>query len=203
MENIQHTEKGEFNLGAKIRQLRMEKGMKIVDLASLTNLTSSMISQVERSIISPSVETLKKVGAALDVPVSYFFELPEEAPEQTPASDIEQHINSPVVRKKDRKVLSPNSGITYYLLNPSLMGPIEFIYNIYEPGSRTGDGLYTHPGNECGLVLEGELVVQIEEDVHKLKKGDSITFDSSKPHALRNESSKRCVCVWANTPPWF
>ena len=36
-----------------------------------------------------------------------------------------------------------------------------------------------------------------------LRAGDSITFDSTKPHAKRNLSDQVCTCVWANVPPWF
>lgn len=185
-------------LGQKIKQIRMMKGLKVVDVARRTGLTSSTISQVERSKISPTIVTLKKIAAALEQPLGEFFgEQEEVAPMPTMSNQ------SPVVHREQRKLLSPGKGVTYHLLNPDMSGPIEFIYNIYEPGAGTGIGQYTHPGTECGLILEGELLVTIREQEYLLKEGDSITFNSSEPHSKVNTGEVNCICVWANTPPWF
>lgn len=206
-------------LGGRIRDLRQSQNLRILDLAKMTNLTSSMISQVERAGISPSIETLKKIGNALNVPVGYFFEednedviqteqsLDASRVEGTSNSQVKSGLNimeaSPVVHEHQRKILSPGKGVQFFLLNPNLDGPIEFIYNIYEAGSGTGLGLYSHPGSECGLILEGELVVRVLDKTYRLQKGDSITFDSSQPHSKINEGNVRCCCIWANSPPYF
>lgn len=205
-------------LGQRIRDMRKTKKMTITKLADATGLTASMISQVERSIISPSIETLKKICNALQIPISVLF---EDAEVTAPASPppiaqlgnmdiffsqlppLNLNSRSPVVHREERKFLSPGKGIRFYLLNPNLTGPIEFIYNEYDPGSTTGPDLYTHPGCECGLILSGELVVQINQEIYVLKEGDSITFNATDPHSKRNESDKMCTCVWANVPPWF
>jgi len=188
-------------LGQQIRSLRQEKKLKIIDVARATGLTSSFISQVERSLVSPSIDTLKKIAEALNVPLSYFFEPSnDEVQVQNSTVIVEK---SPVVHENQRKILSPEPGVIFYLLNPDLSGPIEFIYNIYEPGAGTGKGQYRHKGHECGLILEGELLVTINDKSYHLKKGDSITFNSEEPHSKKNIGNTRCICVWANTPPWF
>lgn len=207
-----------LSLGKRIRSLRKAQDLLISDLAQAVGLTTSMISQVERGKISPSIETLKMIGNALKVPIGYFFETSDDPgrpadsgrpddPDQPDGSQadgpVERQELSPVVHEHQRKILSPGKGVTFFLLNPNLQGPIEFIYNIYEPGSGTGERLYTHIGNECGLILEGELVVQIEDKRYRLRKGDSITFDSSRPHSKLNDGDVPCICVWANTPPYF
>lgn len=186
------------NLGAHIKQIRIIKGLKVIDVARRTGLTSSTISQVERSKISPTIVTLKKIAAALDHPLGDFFDAPPE--DKKPGAFPKQ---SPVVHRHQRKLLSPGKGITFQLLNPDMSGPIEFIYNIYEPGAGTGSGQYSHPGTECGLILEGQLLITIREQEYLLQEGDSITFDSSEPHSKQNTGEGRCVCVWANNPPWF
>lgn len=212
------------SLGKRMRALRMERDMKIIDLANKTGLTSSTISQVERALISPSIATLKKICDAMDIPVSCLFEGDEAGSEEAKAqagqpqagqAEMLSYLHmgqqaqqsllgvSPVVHKDQRKILSPGKGIRFYLLNPNLSGPIELIYNEYDPGADTGPDLYSHPGTECGLILSGELVVQINDEVHRLQEGDSITFPSSEPHSKRNESGQMCTCIWANCPPWF
>jgi transcriptional regulator with XRE-family HTH domain len=218
------------NLGAKIRAQRLKRNMKIAEIANRTGLTASTISQVERALISPSIATLKKICDVLQIPVGILFEdsgdaeapaLPKPPPEaplppqREPADAFSPvdliklwtissaHQDSPVVRKEKRKFLSPGPGVRYYLLTPNLSGPLELIYNEYDPGASTGSALYTHPGVESGLILSGELEIQINSEVYTLKEGDSITFNSSTPHAKRNISDVMCTCVWANTPPWF
>jgi transcriptional regulator with XRE-family HTH domain len=209
-------------LGSRIRAQRIKHDLKITELADLTGLTSSTISQVERAIISPSIATLKKLCDAMNIPISYLFEDAEAPDQEGPAEhggshgETEDHalhlkmydsVNlmglSPVVHKEDRKFLSPSPGVRYYLLNPNLAGPSELIYNEYDPGSGTGPDLYTHPGVESGLILSGELVVRIKDEVYLLKEGDSITFNCSDPHSKSNPSDVMCTCIWSNTPPWF
>ena len=187
------------NLGARIKLIRLEKGLKVIDVARLTKLTSSSISQVENAKITPTIESLKKIAAALDHPLGDFFEDPTGSDNALKNGSS----RSPVVHKHERKLLSPGKGITYQLLNPDMSGPIELIYNNYEPGAGTGRGQYSHPGSECGLILEGQLLVTIRDQEYLLVAGDSITFDSSEPHSMVNTGTGQCVCVWANTPPWF
>ncbi|MCL4515630.1 MAG: cupin domain-containing protein [Firmicutes bacterium] len=55
-----------------------------------------------------------------------------------------------------------------------------------EPGQDTSDGTVAHAGEECGLVLRGTLEVQVGQEVYALEEGDSICFESSVPHRLRN-----------------
>lgn len=188
-----------MSLGSQLRSLRTKMNLTLADLAEEADLTASFLSQVERDITSPSVATLKRIADILGVPVGYFFEDLEE-PELEPK---QLGRRSPVVKEYERKILSPNRGVTFYLLNPDMSGPIEFIYDVFEPGACTGEDLYTHPGVECGLILEGELEVQVGEEIYVLKKGDSITFSSEEPHRKRNPGKEQSISVWANTPPWF
>ncbi len=193
-----------LELGKRLRALRETKKLKIVDVAGITGLTSSFISQVERALVSPSIDTLKKIGDALDTPLSYLFASADADADDSPSSSHSGgNEKSPIVHVHQRKILSPQQGVVFYLLNPDMSGPIEFIYNIYEPGAGTGDNLYTHIGQECGLILEGELLVTIRDKQYLMSEGDSITFSSEEPHSKKNIGDKRCVCVWANTPPWF
>ena len=219
MESSSSLEPKAFSLGERIRDIRKTRKMTMTQLANSTGLTPSMISQVERSLISPSIETLKKIGNVLEIPLSVLFEDMDDFTPAPTAPLINQmtgmelflsqlpplnlHNQSPVVHEDHRKILSPGKGIRFYLLTPNLTGPIEFIYNEYDPGSTTGPDLYTHPGCECGLILSGELEIQIKQDIYLLKAGDSITFNSTDPHSKRNIGDIMCTCVWANVPPWF
>ena len=188
-----------MSIGKRIKKIRIELGLKGIDLAEKSGLSPGFISQIERSLVNPSIDTLKKIGDALNIPIGILFEKPSSK-EKTDEFSVNK---SPVVHENQRKILSPNNGVIFYLLNPDMSGDIEFIYDILEPGATTGEELYSHPGEECGLILEGELEVQLEDKKYLLKKGDSITFKSTILHRKTNTGKSKSISIWANAPPWF
>lgn len=196
--------------GDTIRQLRVRKGLRIVDVANLTGLTPSSISQMERSVITPTIVTLKKIAAALEFPLA---ELIKEDCDLDAAFDREgggqdgraAKSEPQIVHRENRKVISPYQGVSYELLNPDFSGPFEFSYNTYKPGAGAGSEKRGHPGTETSVVISGELLVRYGEDekVYRVKAGDSITLDSTVPHSIENPGDVDCVCFWVNSPPWF
>lgn len=103
---------------------------------------------------------------------------------------------------KERKVVVIR-GVHFNLLSRTYDLGCEFIYNEWPPGSSTGEEEYVHEGVECGLLLEGELEVELEDRVYHLKSGDSITFPSDMPHRLNNRGKKMAKGVWVNSRPWI
>jgi transcriptional regulator with XRE-family HTH domain len=188
-----------MSIGQRIKKKRTELGIKGIELAKKSGLSPGFISQIERNLVNPSISTLKKIGDALDVPIGILFE-ELGSKEETNEFSVNK---SPVVHENQRKMLSPNNGVIFYLLNPDMSGDIEFILDIFEPGATTGEELYSHPGEECGLILEGELEVQLEDKKYLLKKGDSITFKSTILHKKTNTGKSKSISIWANSPPWF
>ena len=81
-----------MSLGKKIRAIRTAKDMKITEMARLSGLTTSMISQMERGLISPSIETLKKIGNVLDVPLSFLFETEGERPNSALSAETQSTV---------------------------------------------------------------------------------------------------------------
>jgi quercetin dioxygenase-like cupin family protein len=80
---------------------------------------------------------------------------------------------------------------------------LEAIYGRYEPGASTGDELYTHEGEEWGMVLSGRFKVTLADEVHFLDPGDSIWFHSNIPHKIENVSSGVSEYIWIDTPKSF
>jgi transcriptional regulator with XRE-family HTH domain len=175
-------------IGQKLKAARTERDMSLQDLAKLTGVTRSMLSQIENNKTYPSLSTLQQVSRALGVPMGSFFESDEEA-------------GSPILRRKDRRRLQTKNGVTFYSLTPALKKHrIEVLYNLYEAGGSTGP-LYSHQGEECGVVLKGRLEVVSEDNVYTLDEGDTIYLDSSKPHRIRNIGNGEAIAIWINTPP--
>lgn len=178
-------------IGEKIRGKRTQRGYSLRQLADSTGFTPSFLSQVERGLAMPSIMSLRKLAEALEVPIFYFL--------------IDDGEERRVVRKNDRKVLNfPESHLTFELLTPGLNHKIEMITARLEPGAATCDRKLSHPGEECVLVVEGTMQIEIDEDIYILEEGDSIYYFSSIPHRIVNISDERdLVFISSITPPNF
>ena len=182
-----------FSIGQKIRDLRNEKGMTLGDLAARISVSPSLISQLERGGVNPSISLLKSIADTFEIPLSSLLGEEEVKPGEYPH----------VMKEKERKTLTTEGGARFVLLSGSYDLGCEFIYNEWPAGSSTGKEKYVHEGVECGLLLEGELEVELEDRVYQLKPGDSITFRSDIPHRLNNKGKKSAKGVWVNSQSWI
>jgi transcriptional regulator with XRE-family HTH domain len=189
-----------LELGRQIRRLRRNANLTLDDLAGAARVSKSLISQVERGLASPSINTLRRIAGALEVPIAALFLGGEDASH----GEIDRWGRRLVVRRSERKGLHvPRSKVVYELLTPDLNRRIEFIWIEYEPGSVTHPDPMSHPGEENAVCLEGSVVVIVDGEEFTLTEGDSISFDSGRPHQVENRSSERAVLVSAITPPAF
>jgi transcriptional regulator with XRE-family HTH domain len=188
-----------LELGRRIRTLRLERKLTLQAVAGTARVSQSLISQVERGLASPSINTLRRIAGALDVPIAGLFLGGDMSEDE---SDVTGRRL--VVRRHERKGLHvPRSKVVYELLTPDLNRKIEFIWIEYEPGAITHAEPMSHPGEENAVCLEGSVVVTIDRQEFVLTEGDSISFDSGRPHQVENRSNRRAVLVSAITPPAF
>ena len=179
-----------MQLGQKIRQKRQEKEMSLTDLAEKIGRTPSFLSQIERGLAEPSITSLRKISDALNVPIFYFL--------------LDTNEHNPVVRRNERKVLNfPDSQLTFELISPDLNRKMEIMHARLEPGATTCDEPLTHPGEECMLVLEGKMKVEIGEEEYLLDPGDSIYYFAMIPHKLTSVGEEDLVWISCMTPPAF
>jgi transcriptional regulator with XRE-family HTH domain len=179
-----------MSLGSRIRSVRKLRELSSAELAAAAGVSRGLISQIELDRANPSIDTLRRIAAALESPIASFFD-------DAPANGI-------VVRSDERRTMRvPRSGLTYQLLTPDLNRRIEFILIELDPGQGGARTAYGHPGEEAALVLEGQLCVWIGEEEHMLDAGDSISFNSGIPHRVANLGKKKTVLVSAITPPSF
>jgi transcriptional regulator with XRE-family HTH domain len=178
------------SMGARIRKRRQQLGLTLLDLADAAGLTKSFVSQVERGRNSPSIATLRSIAAALEVPMFYFFQ-------------AEQNGN-PVVRAKERRqVKFAGGGLYYEFLTPDLQRNIEMIEVRMKVGRSAGEMPRAHEGEECCVVMEGSVEVELSGVPYRLEEGDSIYIGSSQPHRFRNVGSGSAVLISAISPPSF
>ena len=181
------------DIGEKIKTLRKSKKLNIADLAKKSELSSGLISQIERNMVTPSIASLYKIAKALDTSVGSLLE-------EEPSLD-----KNPIVKKGERKRLMASSNDAFYeLLSPDLNNrKIEFLHITIKVGEQSYNELVAHEGEECGLVLKGRLMVKMKDTEYILEEGDSIYFDSTIPHRYVNVGDEECVSVWAMTPASF
>jgi len=177
--------------GFRIRELRAHRGMTISELALATEVSAGLISQVERGRTDPSLETLRKISRVLDVPL---FELFEQEPEGGGVA---------VVRKDHQvRISSPTADITY-ARHSAGHGQLEVLRGSLKPGGTSSAQPWSHPAEECIVVIEGALVAEVQGKRYSLAEGDSCHFNSKLPHRLVNEGDTIATFILAATPPSY
>jgi transcriptional regulator with XRE-family HTH domain len=196
-----------FDLGGRLRTIRLRHGVGLRELARRLDLSPSSISQIETGKIQPSVRTLYAFASEFGVPVDdVLFGDDPVALSQHPgtatvfdaASERAAGPGVTVQRAHERPAITLNSGVTWERLMFWAEDDVEFIEATYEPGgaSSTDGQLVRHSGQEFGSVLSGTLHVVVGFEEYVLEAGDSITFPSSTPHLLKNEGDEPARAIW-------
>ncbi|MGA3197561.1 MAG: cupin domain-containing protein [Terriglobales bacterium] len=174
-------------LGSRLRQLRTKRGLSLARVASAAGISVGFLSALERSHMSASVGTLRRLARYYRTNILDFFDPPK--------------LNSRLVRPSQRKVLEAGPGVRMELLagGNAVMEP-----HLFRIKPRAGSGeSYAHEGEEFLFVLRGELKIALAGEEYHLKRGDSFYFESSTPHRWKNPGSSETWLLWVNTPPTF
>jgi mannose-6-phosphate isomerase-like protein (cupin superfamily) len=102
----------------------------------------------------------------------------------------------PLVSKNARATIELMGGVIWERLTPNSEESIEFMEITYAVGATSGRAMSHHVGREFGLVLEGELTVELGFDRYMLHPGDSIAFDSTVPHRMTNMAQIPVRAIW-------
>jgi transcriptional regulator with XRE-family HTH domain len=181
-------------VGRRLRAERERQGVTLRSLARRLEISPSALSQIETGRSRPSVGTLYAIVSELDMSLDELFGSSRSAaPRHTGAGSVVQ-------RRETRKVLDLESGVRWERLTPTAEPDADFLHVVYEVGgasSRPGTHM-RHMGREYGLVLSGRLRVTIgfDEEEHELGPGDSIAFESSRPHRLENVGNEPVEAIW-------
>jgi transcriptional regulator with XRE-family HTH domain len=179
-------------VGQRIRDLRRTRAMSLEAVAARTDLSIGFLSQIERGLSSPSLRVLATLADVLGVGIAGLFGAKENAAAAPDAV---------VTRERQRAKLNLwRTGISKQLLSPAgSEGRLNLFLVHMEPGGSTGDELYTHDGEEAGLVIEGEIKLTVDAESWTLKHGDSFRFASRRPHRFSNPSGdSKAVVLWVN-----
>jgi len=178
---------GAGSMGLRLRRLRLSRNLALADVARAVGISVGFLSAIERSHMSASVGTLRKLARYYKLNILDFFD---------PAQ-----INPYRVRPGERKRLNVGPGVRMELLawGDTVMEPHLFTI---ASGAGSGDS-YSHEGEEFLFVLHGILNIALEGRWYQLYPGDSFYFESGTPHTWRNTGKTDTVVLWVNTPPTF
>jgi transcriptional regulator with XRE-family HTH domain len=184
------------DLGLRLREGRERKGFTVRGLARYVGVSPSLVSQVERGRVMPSVGTLYAIANQLDLVVDDLFR-DADAPraERVKASG---DAPDPVQRPHDRKTIRLAEGVRWERLTPRPDPEVEFLYVVYEVGAEScgKDSLIRHGGKEYAYMIGGRLGLRIGFEEFELGPGDSITFDAQMPHRLWTIGKKPAEAIW-------
>jgi DNA-binding transcriptional MerR regulator/mannose-6-phosphate isomerase-like protein (cupin superfamily) len=174
-------------IGTRLRQLRSRRGLSLARVAKAAGISVGFLSAIERSQMSASVGTLRRLARFYKTNILDFYD-PAES-------------RSGLVRPNGRKVLEAGPGVRMELL---AWGNTAMEPHLFRIAPKAGSGeSYTHAGEEFLLVLRGELQLGLNGDEYRLRSGDSFYFESATPHHWRNPGRSETWVLWVNTPPTF
>lgn len=175
-------------IGQRIKQLRVMKGLTQEELADRAELSKGFISQVERDLTSPSIATLMDILQCLGVSVSEFF---TEEPEEQVVFGKEDYFE-----KKDEE----NKNTIEWIVPNAQKNRMEPILLKLEPGGTT-DPDSPHEGEEFGYVLNGTVTIHLGNKAYRAKRGETFYYVSGKQHYLTSKTG--ASVLWISSPPTF
>ncbi|KAB2331449.1 cupin domain-containing protein [Bacillus mesophilum] len=181
MENI--------DIGKKVEKYRKAKGWSSRQLAKIAEITPSMLSQIERGLANPSIQTLKVLAKALDVP-TFSFLLEESNTEEL------------IVRHNERKHMVVEN-LSYELLSPDFTGTLATAIMNVPPNSSSSEKLLEHKGEEVAYVLQGKIKVYLNDQEYILNTGDSVKIPAYMKHKWENYFNEHASILFSVTPPAF
>lgn len=193
-ETIQRVLSG-YDIGSKLRALRLRKKIALVDLGKHTGLSASMLSQLENGKLTPTLPTLARIAMVFDVGLEHFFGARRGQKTFAVVRAVER------LRFPDRAD-TPNPAYFFECLAFAAQGKGLQAYLAEFPHRQPGEVQdHIHDGAEFLFVLEGTLSIRFEGEEHLLKQGDSVYFDATEPHSYRGTSRSAARAIVVTTPP--
>lgn len=177
-------------VGHRLKKRRTELNLSLRNLAGATQLTAAFLSQVERGISNPSLNSLRRIADALNVPMLYFL--------------AERPSVSPLVRNDERPQIDlDESNVSYEMLTPDLSHSFVSVLGTLKPGAENIARPLKGETEEMIHVLSGALLIGLGEEDFIVQKGDSITFHGKDLTRMVCRSTKEVTWISFITPPVF
>lgn len=178
-----------FDLGAKIKSIRLKKGLSQKQLASLTGVTPSTISQVEKNLIYPSLPALFRIAESLSVEMATFF--------KDHGLDKNLYIYSEDQRSNTAmEQIAKGCADAELLLPPDIDAPVEATVIRIMPGKKLSAHFFAHKGKELGYLIAGRLEMTVDNQAYEVTSGDTIYLEKKTPGKWRNTGETTAELLW-------
>ena len=182
-----------YELGEKLRGLRLKKSMGLVELGRHTGLSPAMLSKLERGKLFPTLPTLLRIAMVFSVGLDYFF-----------TNERKRRVVA-IVRKKDRIRFPERPGSSD---NSYWFESLDFAANERRLNAFLAEfqairseklRLHQHNGVEFLYMMQGQIELTIGSETFVLDSGDAIYFDSGVRHGYRLIGKRRSTAVIVTT----
>ena len=164
-----------IEVGRRLREVRMGRGLSIRSLAEQSKLNVNTLSLIENGHTSPSVSTLQVIAQTLQIPITTFFEGNDD--------------NRKVIHQRAGQ--RPHASFTHGKMEDLGAGMSRFgaepLIVTLNPKADSGKTPIVHTGSEFVYCLEGRITYQVDEQSYPLEQGDSLMFEAHLPHRWLNE----------------
>ena len=177
-----------MDIGNKIKQLRTRQGLTLEELASRSELTKGFLSQLERDLTSPSIDSLSDILEALGTNLSEFFQ--------------EDKNDQFVFRSEDFFVDERENCTVNWIVPNTQKNQMEPILLELPAGSESFE-IEPHNGEEFGYVLDGSVILECDGERSVVCRGETFYLHGRTFHYLKNERKTTARILWVCTPPLF
>jgi len=173
-----------------LRVFREKKGKMQQHIAQGAGVSVSMLSQIERGRVTPSLDTLFRLCDALELDIYELFRL------SSPSKPVK-------IQRRGERLKTNEGGICIEQLvsSPDSSFPAEMFLLEVIPNRRMGLSGEGHEGVELGYVLEGKAMLTVQDETFLLTAGDSVSFNARLRHELVNNHETTFRAVWTVMPP--
>ena len=169
-------DKKTLSIGKRLFKLRRSKKLTLKHLANETGLATNVISQIEKGEIMPPVSVILQLSRALEIDSSILLKEEKKHAGKKSAEDYQKRTEA----------------YTYETLTPEARHKHLKAFKIFiDPKSEHKSVSYSHLGEEFQYVLKGKVEIMVGENKNVLDPGQSLHFNSSIPHKLRNLSPEK------------
>ncbi len=178
----------DYDIGSKVRALRLDKGMALAQLGEHSGLSVGMLSKIERGHIIPTLPTLLRIALVFGIGLDHFF-----------AENKDRPLIA-ITRKNDRMRFPERQGakgetysfesLNFPATDRKLNGYLAEFSATSEPSKP-----HSHDGVELVYVIKGQLAIEIGGEDQILNEGDAIYFDSRTPHSYRRAGRSGCSAM--------
>jgi transcriptional regulator with XRE-family HTH domain len=179
---------GRTLIGERLKELRTARGISLRELASLAKVSPTLLSQIERSVTDPSLETMRRLAGVFGESVASLFN-----------ASVPTAIY--VSRPGHRSLLTAPSGRVGFERLTAGNGQLEVLRAVLQPGETSAEEPRGHSSTECIYVISGTIVIRIDGVDYAISTGESISFDSRAAHLYLNTSDAPVEIIVSVTPP--